>query len=113
MNFIKAYGKKPDHPGIICNDPSLTQQHMAEECDINKIMERYERTGQIDRLNSVRGFFGDVSQLYDRDYATIQDMVCEVECNFMELPAETRRKFDNDPRKMMTWLADPKIERRL
>ena len=33
--------------GLKCQDPSLAQQHMKDECDINVIVERFGVTGQL------------------------------------------------------------------
>ena len=40
----------PVDPGIVNNEPSLTRQSHKNECDINFLMERYERTGVFGRL---------------------------------------------------------------
>ena len=38
----------PDDQPLICDDPSLTQEHFAESCDINKIMDlRRQAVGHL------------------------------------------------------------------
>ena len=37
--------KVSNETGLECKDPSLAQQHMKDECDINTIVEQFRVTG--------------------------------------------------------------------
>ena len=78
-----------------CEDPSLTQQHMAEECDINYIVERFGVTGQLPDQAVNMPTYGDFTGI--GDYRQALDAVSAANASFMALPANVRERFDNDP----------------
>lgn len=81
--------------GLECKDPSLAQQHMAEECDINFIVERFGVTGQLPDNNRPMPTYGDFTGV--SDYRQALDAVMQAQDAFMSLPANVRERFDNDP----------------
>lgn len=81
--------------GLECKDPSLTQQHMAEECDINYIVERFGVTGQLPDGAVYQPTYGDFTGI--GDYRQALDAVQAADDAFMALPAKIRERFDNDP----------------
>lgn len=84
-----------DETGLKCEDPSLTQQHMAEECDINYIVERFGVTGQLPQSAVYTPTYGDFTGI--GDYRQALDAVSQANDAFMSLPANIRERFDNDP----------------
>nr|QJB20403.1 MAG: internal scaffolding protein [Microvirus sp.] len=88
------------------NEPSLTQQNMLVECDINNIMKKYAITGEITHVNSITGQFGDFSDI--RDYQTSLNIVIAADEAFMALPAYLRERFENDPAKFLDFVHDDK-----
>lgn len=84
-----------DETGLKCEDPSLTQQHMAEECDINYIVERFGVTGQLPEAPDHIPTYGDFTGI--GDYRQALDAVSSANAAFMSLPANIRERFDNDP----------------
>lgn len=72
---------------------SLTQQHFAEEVDINTIMRRFGATGQVAQFMS-EGAYGDFTGIEDYDGAL--ERIGRVDEAFMKLPAEVREQFGND-----------------
>lgn len=96
-------------PGVdtVNLEPSLTQQHFADECDINNIIERYVNTGVLgDPLNpgSVSPQFGDFSTSYD--FHAAQTLIVQAEQAFDALPAAIRNRFHNDPGELLAFLED-------
>lgn len=87
--------KASDDSGLECKDPSLAQQHMAEECDINYIVERFGVTGQFPVAPSHTPTYGDFTGI--GDYRQALDAVMAADEAFMALPAKIRERFDNDP----------------
>lgn len=84
---------------------TLTQQQYADDCDVNRIMERYMKTGLMPQTVAPL-LEGDFSNLpsYQEALHTIMD----AEKMFMQIPAKTRLHFDNDPQKLMDYLKDEK-----
>lgn len=88
--------------GLECKDPTLAQQHMKDECDINLMVERFGVTNiAVIPLESSYGDFTGVS-----DYHEALNKINSTEERFMELPAKIRAKFDHDPFKLVNFLMD-------
>ena len=86
---------------LVCDDPSLTRQSEAKAADINTIMRKYDRTGLISHLAAAEGVFVDVSGI-----GSYQESIQQVELarsHFMELPANLRAEFANDPAAYLDW----------
>lgn len=90
---------------LVCETPSRTKQGMKDECDINGIMKRFERTGLITHNAKREAYFDDVSAV--PDFATAIETVRKAEDMFMSLPAKVRREFENDPAAYVAFCADP------
>lgn len=88
------------------DEPSLTQQQFAEECDINNIMKRYKDTGEFRHLTSRQGQYADFTEI--QDYRAMLDTVRYADEAFMALPAEVRKRFKNDPALLISFLQDTK-----
>jgi phage internal scaffolding protein len=87
--------------GLYCEDPSLAQQHMRDECDINMIVERFGVTGQLP-VKAIEPSYGDFSGV--TDYHTALNKIKSAEAEFMALPAKLRAKFDHDPNALLNFL---------
>jgi phage internal scaffolding protein len=80
--------------GLECLDPSMAQQQFREECDINIIMERFGRTGEL--IAPVRmPQYGDFDGV--NDYHSAMNAIVEAQSAFEQLPAKLRARFSNDP----------------
>lgn len=91
--------------GTDVEGPSLTKQEFAEDCDINLLMSRYEKTGVITHVNKAVPQYLDLSDVPDLQRAI--EIAREAETAFMQLPAAVRREFDNDPIKFVQFAEDP------
>lgn len=87
--------------GLKCEDPSLAQQHMKDECDINVIVERFGVTGQLPVM-PLEPSYGDFSGV--NDYHSALNAIRASEEAFMALPAKIRAKFDHDPNALLEFL---------
>lgn len=88
------------------NLPSLTRQEFAEECDINSLMSKYEKTGILPtNVNTGEPRYLDVSDV--PDLQTTLSMLSDATTAFMALPALVRREFDNDAVKFVSFAQDP------
>ena len=75
------------------------KQSFKDECDINNIVARYEKTGVLTHLNASQATYADVSEL--SGYQDALDKVEAARKLFMGLPSELRAQFDNDPAKYL------------
>lgn len=85
--------------------PSKTDPSWQKDCDVNHIMTKFMKTGQINHLAKKPGNYMDVSEIKDLPEALMQ--VKSAENAFYSLSAAVRREFDNDPVKMVQFLQDP------
>lgn len=93
------------HAGIDCSKDGRTRQEFADECDINILLARYEKTGVINHFNQQAPAYLDVGEV--PDLAEAIGLVERANEAFMTLPAAARREFDNDPIKFVEFAADP------
>lgn len=92
-----------DETGLSCPEPTLAQQQFREEADINTILERFGRTGEViapARLPQY-GDFVDVT-----DYHSAMNAIIQAQDSFDSLPAKLRARFDNDPGKFVEFCLD-------
>lgn len=75
--------------------PSMAKQAMKDECDINNIVSRFQRGEEITHVNEQAAVYADVSEV--GDYREALENVRVVEGLFMQLSAEDRAMFNNDP----------------
>lgn len=90
--------------GLSCNDPSLTQQHFAEECDINTIVDRFMKTGVMPE-GIVQPQYGDYSEVMD--FQSAQNAIRSASENFFAMPAAIRARFQNSPQVFLEFFGDP------
>lgn len=82
---------------------SLTIQSMAEDTDINVIMERFGVTGRMPEQTKPL-MYGDFENIYD--FRTAQDAILRGREVFMDLPAKVRARFQNDPQEYVDFCSD-------
>ena len=89
---------------ITFTQPSMAQQHQKDEVDVNKIMERYTRTGVIDHVNKYQGQYGEATGI---SYHEAMNEIIKADDMFMELPSKVRKRFGNDPAQFLEFVSDP------
>ena len=104
--FITAYGKKQHRSvfQISFSGPGRTKQAFKDECDINKIMARYQQTGIDEFAHRHKGQFSDVTGY---DFQEAMQTVASAQSLFHELPSSIRTRFENDPGKFLDFVHDP------
>lgn len=102
--FFSPYANP--HPGCptINEEPSLTEQQHAQDCDINFIVARANQTGIIDHVMKFPGRFGDFTNV--PTYTQALEAIIDAENAFMDLPSHVRRYFENDPAKFIDFASD-------
>lgn len=84
--------------------PTLTKQEFKEQCDINHIIAKYRKTGELP-IARKNGVFADVSNI--TDYHDMVGKIQNAQNAFMYLPADLRARFNNDPGALLSFLQDP------
>lgn len=109
MNKIKpsklrsAYGPKK-RVAIKFIEPTLTKQSMQNECDINQIMAKYQKTGAITHLQNNRANYGFADSITFHECLNI---VTKAQSMFAELPSSIRKRFDQDPARFLDFVQNP------
>lgn len=80
-------------PGVTFTQPSLTQQHFKDDCDVNIILERFMRTGEVPTSQGIPSF-QDVSEF--ADFRELQDSMSDARDYFESLPARVRARYSNN-----------------
>lgn len=89
---------------IVFADKGRTKQDQTDSCDINKIMDRYTKTGLIPHGNP---FTPEQGYAPDIDFHEAQNIIAHGKEIFAELDSKTRKRFDNDPGKYLDYIQDP------
>jgi len=84
---------------------SLTQQHFKDECDVINIIKKHDRNGIIEHVQRGQARYGDFSEV--ADYREALDLVRDAQSEFMSIPSDIRKKFDNDPGKFYEFVSNP------
>lgn len=87
---------------------SKTSQDKKNSVDINRIMARAKKNGILPDLNARKIIYADFANL--PNYQDSLNQVIAMENEFMALPAAVRKKFDNDPAKLIEFVTDPANE---
>lgn len=89
---------------------SRTQQHFADECDINYIVNRFNKTGVVTHLATT------AQQFMEIDPITLQEALnqsIEAQESFDSLPSKVRQAFGNDPMEFLNAVHDPNSKDKL
>lgn len=100
---VSPYGPY-ERPVVKCGE-GMTRQSMQDECDINRIVARYEKTGMITHVVRESGVFADVSDV--GDYREAIERVRRADEFFMRLPPLVRLEFGNDPAAFLDYVSKP------
>lgn len=97
---------KRDPFALYCDEPSLTQQHFSEECDINEILRRSAISGQLP-VNDKVPMYGDFT-VVPKSLLESFALIKQANDLFMSMSWQVRERFANDPQRMIEFLNDPK-----
>lgn len=104
--IIRKPYDKHERLTFTCKGETMTQQNFQDECDINKIMEQYKRTGIIEHIKDQIGSYVDLPN--ETDYQGALNIVIGAKETFEELPGTLRAKFQNDPIQFLNYMDSPK-----
>ena len=95
---------------LVCKDKSRTKQSDAKDADINQILKKALRSGQLPDSSKI-GRYEDLSS--GQDFLDSMLIVQEAKELFQELPSQLRQELDNDPAKFLDWAADESNSQRM
>lgn len=104
---MKARNKFSKRVAVIAPflDDGRTQQHFADQVNINNILAKYRKTGIIEHVKRAEARFGSFPDM--NATAADFDKVAKAKQSFEMLPAELRNKFNNNIPEFFEFLHDP------
>lgn len=84
--------------------PSRTKQEFKDDCDVNRILSRYQRTGALTHFAKYAPHYGDITAI---DYQTSQNILIRAQQMFDALPSQVR-KLVSTPAGFLDFVQDPK-----
>lgn len=81
-----------------------TKQEFKDECDLNVLMKRYEKTGVLPNGRMSQPRYVDAFDL--PSYQESLQIMADAERAFMSLPARVRAEFENDAEKFVAFAQD-------
>lgn len=82
----------------------ITQQDHKDQCDINLIIPKYQKSGVITHVADFEAQYGEFLGI---DFKQANDLVIGAKNKFNELPSEVRSYFKNDPGKLLEFMENP------
>lgn len=98
--FTTAFSPKRT-PTLTFPDAGRTKQSFKAECDVNVIMQRYQKTGILDFANKHEPQYGDCTGV---EFQAGMNLVARAREMFEDLPAQVRSRFDNDPAQLLDFV---------
>ena len=108
--FRNAYSK-PVSQNLGPFEPSRTSQSEKDTCNINTIMKKYVKTGQLPDMIKNNPQYGDFS--VSSDYQTAMNTVILANEQFAALSSSVRKRFNNNPIQFLEFVHDDANEAEL
>jgi len=90
---------------LVCKGPSRTKQSFKEECDINSILKRFEKTGELTHLMKAEPKFGEFADV--GTFHQAMGVVALANEQFAALSAHVRKRFNNNPEEFLEFTGNP------
>jgi len=84
--------------------PVRAKQSFRDECNINNILAKYQRTGALTHVNRYSPQYGYAPST---DFREALEVVKQGSEMFRALPSSIRKRFDNDPAQFLEFIQDP------
>lgn len=108
--IINAFSSQKHRVRFVPEGETMTKQHHKNECDINKIMDKFQKTGATSHVSTHEAKYYENTDL---DYQTAVNIVTDSQRMFNDLPSSLRNKFQNDPAKFLRFVQNPENEAEL
>ncbi len=102
---IKINYQPTERVQLNCKDKSRAKQSFRDECNINNIIKRYQKTGIIEHYAKHQGEYGDFTSSTDYHENLIQ--IQKADDAFATLPSKIRTKFNNSPVEFLDFVHNP------
>lgn len=86
------------------NEPSKTDPSFQKDCDVNHILDKYMRTGELSHRATQQGQYGDFSQV--QDFHQAMTLVQNAKMDFEQLPPQIRYRFRNKMENYVAFIQD-------
>ena len=103
--FFTPYINQKSVPPFETVGESMTQEQFAEECQINNIIRRHDRSGVIEHIARGNAIYGDFSNV--TDFSDALDQINQAKEEFLNIPSEIREKFQNDAGQFFKFASNP------
>lgn len=87
----------------VCADDGRTEKSHRKACNVNTIVAKTLKTGNLP-IATRQGVFGDFTS--GLDFQESMDRIIKAQHEFMELPASIRKRFGNDPSLLIEFMND-------
>ncbi len=101
--LIRRHNQPRDRVQITFAKKGRTKQSFKDECDINQIMAKYQKTGALAHVNQHGAEYGFATS---DDFATSMRIVTQAQEMFDGLPSTIRTRFANDPAQFLDFVQD-------
>lgn len=81
-----------------------TEQSHLPSTDINRLLDRAQRTGAVNHLERFGGEYADFS---DFDFHASMNTIARMQEIFDAAPSEVRNEFNQDPQQFFQYVSDP------
>lgn len=81
------------------------QQQFKNDCDINIIMDRFEKNNALDHVSKHQPEYGFTNP---QTYHESLNIITQADSMFNDLPAKLRDEFANNPQAFLQFVQDPK-----
>ena len=88
-------------------EETKTEQHHADDLDLNKIFPKFDKAGMARLKSQVTIDENKLVDLVGMDYTKSKMDLARIETEFNQLPSGVRAKFDNNPGKYHQYLSRP------
>jgi len=91
---------------VVCDTsvlPDRAKQSMKDQCDINFIMGRYLKSGNVDWLAKHAPSYGDIEPI---DFHQAMGIVAKAKESFADLPSDVRKRFSQSPAEFLAFCHD-------
>lgn len=88
-------------------NPSKTDQSAAPETDVNNIVAKFWKTGQLTHLSNRQGTYADTSQI-PTDLLSLHSKILELRDQFEALPKDLRDRVGNSYEAFADFASDPR-----
>jgi phage internal scaffolding protein len=94
-------GRTDDEGNIVYT----TEQQWKDECNVNNIIQKYDKNQLITHVNEMEAHHGDMT---GADYKMMMDKIINIRNKFDQLPSSIRKRFQNSPEAYLAFMEDPK-----